>query len=145
MLSIQQLLARVYLTENSDVLRVDEHGKDIVWENDSYFIAVNDPEDVTFVSLWDKSKQVAVGWMYLAPGKEPETKGYMVVSSADIITRHRGQRLGVEMYRQAFRFLGGKYKGLASEDNQRENQKQVPSIWKRLGAQKVNGNFLLAR
>lgn len=143
MLNLKSLLSRVYLKENRHILRTDEHGKAIAWENDSYFIAINNPENVTFVSLWDKSKQVAVGWMHLAPGKERETKGYMVVTQADILTSHRGQKLGLEIYRQAARFVGAKYLGLASENNQRENKKQVPAIWKRLGAQKVNGNFLL--
>lgn len=131
------------LSKSRGVLRVDEHGKQIVWENDDFFIVANDLENATYLSLWDKSKQANIGDLHISPGKEPETVGYAVVSSVYVISGYRGRGLGKELYRQAARFVNRKYKGLASEDNQRENQKQVPRIWKRLGAASGSGTFLL--
>lgn len=135
--------AALILLEAREVLRVDEHGKQIVWENGPFYIAVSDPENATYLTLWKTGVPHSIGDICIGPGKEPETIGYAVVYNVTVLPRYRGQGLGKELYRQAARFIDRKYKGLASEDNQRENQKQVPRIWKRLGASSGNGNFLL--
>ena len=131
------------LIEAREVLRVDEHGKQIVWGRYTFYIAVNDPENATYLTLWSNEVPHSIGNICVGPGKEPETAGYAVVLNVSVLPRYRNLGLGKELYQQAARFISSKYKGLASEDSQRENQKQVPAIWKRLSAKPGGGNFLL--
>lgn len=43
---------------NRQVLRIDEYGKNIVWENGDYYIAVDSKDDATYISLWNDNKKI---------------------------------------------------------------------------------------
>lgn len=126
------------------VLRTDEHGKQVVWEKGDYLIAADNPDDARYLTLWFKGKK-KVGELWLVPGRESDVLGYLVVQKVKI-TGHRGKGLGLELYRQAFGCLGPRWRGMASERINRENEAQVPAIWKRLGAQRSEeGSYILNR
>ncbi len=109
----------------------DEHGKNIVFDNNEYKISVNNPDDATFIALWHGGKKV--GAMYLGYGRTSDTTGYSSVRSVDIDRKHQGQGMGKQMYRVALQYVHAKYKGIGSEHSDRINKRQVPTILKRLG------------
>lgn len=109
----------------------DEHGKNIVYDNGTYKISVNDPHDANYIALWHENK--AVGKMYLGHGRTSDTKGYATVRSVDIDKKHQGQGMGRQMYNVAMKYVHDKYKGIGSEHPDRANKKQVPSIFRKLG------------
>ena len=122
----------------------DEHGKNIVFDNDTYKISVNDPHDATFIALWHGGKKV--GSMYLGHGRTSDTKGYATVRSVDIDKKHQGNGMGKHMYRIALQYAHAKYKGIGSEQPDRVNKKQVPSILRRLGGKEhESGDITIER
>jgi len=122
-----------------NVLRVDENGRNIVWENDNYMISVNDPENATYIVLWNNGKKV--GELFTTKGRNSATNGYLSVQNIEIDKQHRGKGLSSKMYDALLNHLGEKYKGISSENEQRVNKKQVPQIWKRLNANEIDGNY----
>lgn len=142
-------ILRKKMMMGESVIRVDEHGKNIVWENDSVFISVDDPNDVGYIVLWDKNKKsrdLRVGTMYLTSGREHDTHDYKIVASINIVPKWRGKGYGRIMYKMALKYLGTKFKGIGSESPDRANNKQVPKIWKSLGARETeSGAFLVDR
>lgn len=122
----------------------DEHGKNIVFDNDNYKISVNNPNDATFIALWHGGKKV--GAMYLGDGRTSDTKGYASVRSVDIDRKHQGQGMGKQMYKVALQYTHEKYKGIGSEQPDRINKKQIPSILKRLGGEEhKSGDITIER
>jgi len=115
------------------VLRTDEHGKDIVWEQGPYSISVNNVQDASFIALWHIDERTPVGTLNLRAGRDQETMDYAAVDYVEIDKKHRDQRLGTQLYRIALRYAGDQYRGLASEYVDRRNKNQVPSIYKALG------------
>ena len=128
----------------SAVLEVDEHGKNIVWREGDFSIAVDDPEDAAYVTLWKNGVRGKVGSLRLTPGRENETRGYASVANVEVMPQFRKRGLGGQLYQQAVHFLGERFKGLASENADRANKRQVPAIWRALGAQETEaGHYLL--
>lgn len=117
--------------ENKRPSTIDEHGKHIVFDNNTYKISVNNPDDATYIALWHQGKKV--GAMFTGSGRTSDTNGYSTVRSVDIDKKHQGQGMGKQMYRVALQYAHEKYKGIGSEQPDRVNKKQVPSILKRLG------------
>ena len=128
------------------VLAVDEHGKNIVWREGAFFIAVDDAQSATYVTLWRDGVRGKVGFLRLTPGREHSTREYAVVADVEILPKYRGKGLGHRLYETALVFADPKFKGIASENPDRANKRQVPKIWKRLGANQRNeGTFLINR
>jgi hypothetical protein len=128
--------------EDRAILKVDEHGKNIVFERDGYSIAVNSVDDVSRISLWENGKNV--GNLNLVAGRSSDLKGYKAISSIEINKANRGIGLATEMYRVALKYIGEKYKGIGGENEQRSNSKQIPAIYKRLGGiQHQSGDFTI--
>lgn len=123
------------------VLRVDEHGKNIVWEQGSYAIAVDNPQDVGYVSLWHEGKRV--GAMSLGRGRTSGTRDYKTVASVEVEKGHRGRGLGKQMYRVALEFVGEQYRGIGGEHEQRSNSRQVPAIYRALGGRELDSGDLI--
>lgn len=115
--------------DSRDVLRVDEHGKNIVWERGPYFIAVDDPQSVSYVTLWKDGKRIGS----LSTRSHPGNNDYLGVSGIDIKKSDQGQGLGTQMYRELLKFADPKYKGIASYLPDRSNKRQIPAIYKKLG------------
>jgi ribosomal protein S18 acetylase RimI-like enzyme len=123
-------------------IRVDQHGKNIVWERDRYFIVVDDIEDAGYISLWCEGKKV--GHLTLKNNAKKIDGGiWKGIYSVEIDKNHRGHKLGVELYRQALRFIGSTYSGLVSYLPDQYNKKQAPSIHRRLGGRIVDGDYSL--
>lgn len=107
-------------------------GKNVVAQMGDYRLAVDDPIDATFVSVWtDDNKMVGS----LQTRRTPDAVGreYLGISRVEIDRKHQGNRLGFMMYKVLLNHLGGQWKGVASYLPDQANKKQVPKIWKRLG------------
>jgi len=130
--------------ENTRPFTTDEHGKHIVFDNDTYKISVNNPNDATYIALWHQGKKV--GAMYTGNGRTSDTEGYSTIRSVDIDKKHQGQGMGKQMYRIALQYAHEKYKGIGSEQPDRINKKQVPAILKRLGGKEhESGDITIER
>jgi len=128
--------------ENRSLIRVDQHGKNIVFEKDGYSIAVDDPNNAKYISLWKDNKKI--GDMTLGNGRTSDTKGYAAIEKVNIDKKYQGQGLGKELYKTALKYIGDKYKGIGGENEQRSNNKQVPSIYKSLGGKQFeSGDFVI--
>jgi GNAT superfamily N-acetyltransferase len=123
------------------VLRVDEHGKKIVWERGDYSIAVDSLQDVGYVSLWHEGKRV--GAMSLGRGRTSGTRDYKTVSAVEVDKGHRGRGLGKQLYRVALEFVGEQYRGIGGEHEQRSNSRQVPAIYRALGGRELESGDLI--
>lgn len=145
--STDDLLAAQSLAEKQRaVLRTDEHGKDIVWEQGPFSIAVDDPNDARYITLWKEGVRGKIGSLSLTPGREHDTRGYASVASVEIFPQFRGRGLGKQLYKVAKQFLGEQFNGIASEQPDRANKKQVPKIWRSLGATHTDsGAWLLTQ
>lgn len=122
----------------------DEHGKNIVHDNGTYKISVNDPHDAEYIALWHSGK--AVGKMYLGHGRTADTKGYATVRLIDIDKKHQGKGMGKQMYKTAMTYTHAKYKGIGSEHPDRANKKQVPAIFRKMGGKEhQSGDFTVDR
>jgi len=128
------------------ILREDEFGKQIVWENDEYLVAINDADSVTFISLWSKGNNKKVGELHLGTGRNRATKDYAVVRNIEIDKAHRNKGLAKELYKVALRFADEKFKGIGGENEQRINQKQIPRVYQSLGGRELeDGSFVIDR
>lgn len=125
----------------NEAVRQDVHGKNIVWEDDEYFVAIDSIKNLTYITAWQKrdDRDKRIGEMSLSKGRYHETKDYMIIRNVELDKRHRGNRLGLRMYQAAFEYLPDDAKGLASEGPDRSNKTQVPAIFKRLGGRMDDG------
>ncbi|MDO9566619.1 MAG: hypothetical protein Q7J15_07765 [Candidatus Desulfaltia sp.] len=131
------------ITHGKEPLFYDENENAIVFERDDNRISVNKIGDATRVVLW--SKQIVKGKEYYrksgalnATIKTKKVAGeideYLNVSEIEIEKAKRGQRLGIQMYRELIDNAPANVKGIISYTPNRVNKTQIPSIYKRLGA-----------
>lgn len=107
--------------------------KTVVWENGSYKCVVDDPTDATHVTIWtDDNKKV--GSLGTTNKANKIGKSYLFVDYIEISKSHRGNRLGLIMYKSLLKHLSSKWKGIASYQPDAVNKKQVPRIWNKLNA-----------
>ena len=78
---------------NRDVLRVDEHGKNIVWESRDVFIAVNDPRNATYLTLWVCGKKVG----FMGTRTYPGMNEWLGVATVEVEKRYRGRGYGTQL------------------------------------------------
>ncbi|GHV60763.1 hypothetical protein FACS1894195_0080 [Bacteroidia bacterium] len=127
------------------ILRTDEYGKKIVWENNDYFIAFSHGDRKNYyVSLWDKSTGKLVGRIYATLENFNVPKGFLSIDKVEIDKKHRGKGLAKEMYQAVIDFSDDNVKGISSYLPNRINKKQVPKIWEKLGGIK-EGDYQNAR
>lgn len=128
---------------------VDEHGKHIVWDSEPYCIVVDDPSDATYITLWyyhDKLNgkrfgMSRVGYLSLSGSLKVEGKTWRKISAVEIKPAHRGNRFGIQLYKQALRFISPEYAGLVSYLPDQANNVQPPKIHRRLGGYVVDGDY----
>lgn len=125
---------------NRQVLRNDEYGKNIVWENGDYYIAVDSEEDAKYISLWYDNKKIgfltAQKGINRIDGISPDD--ILLVGKVEIDKKHRGNGLSKPMYKALIDFSANNIKAIASYLPDRVNKKQVPNIWNSLGGKTEN-------
>jgi len=132
--------------KNRKVLFVDEYGKNIVYEYGDYRIAVDDPEDARYITLWynNGKKWERVGfldaWKTDMSFKDRNGK-YLSIKNINIDTKHRGKGYGEKMYITLIDFSSNDTKGIFSYLPNRSNKKQVPSIYRSLGSDKSENDY----
>lgn len=117
------------------------NGKNVVNRIGDYFIAVDDPECATYVTVWTEANK-RVG--SLSTRRTPDRVGqnYLGISRAELDPKHRGKGLGLAMYKALLTHLDPRWKGLASYIPDQANRKQVPKIWKRLNGIRMDDHII---
>lgn len=118
------------------VMEVEEwNGKHAVDRRGDYVIAVDDPEDCTFVSAWTADNK-KVG--SISTRRTPDTIGrdYLSISLAEVHPKHRGNGLGSAMFKALLAHLAPRWKGISSYLPDQANKRQIPAIWKKLGGRR---------
>jgi ribosomal protein S18 acetylase RimI-like enzyme len=124
-------------------LYYDDDENAIVYDKDGYRISVNKPGNANRVVLW--TDQDVKGRTYKrkigALQTNEKTKKingkigkYLSISEIEIDKEHRGLGLGKQMYRELIKHAPDDIDGIISYTPNRVNKKQVPAIYKRLGA-----------
>ena len=131
-----KLLLKELNKGDRDVLKVDEHGKHIVYIDTNYYIVVDDPDDARYVTLWNKvnDKWIKVGYLSGSHSNNPtkEREGtYLKIGSIEIDKKHRSKGYGTKMYKALFKYCHKKIKGIYSYLPDRVNKKQIPNIYKK--------------
>ena len=127
--------------DGGEVPFTDKYGKLILWKRGDTMIASDGYG--TYFTVWDGPTK-KIGSLELRSSRDPETKGYLQVQTVEILPKYRGLGLGTQLYKVALQNISSEYKGIASENVQRSNKKQVPKIYKRLGGKELpSGNILL--
>lgn len=125
--------------KDREVLFVDEHSKNIVYDNGSYRIAVNDVNNANYITLWylNNNDWKKVGTLDASTNdinvKDRNGK-YLSIRTVDIDKKHRGLGYGYKLYKALFDFSNDDIKGIYSYLPNRANKKQVPKIYKRFGS-----------
>lgn len=111
--------------------------KTVVDDFNGYRIVVDRPGHATHVTAWDKEgKKVGT----LATVGRYERTGYLNVDYVSVDAYHRGNGLAKKMYLTLLANLSPDYKGISSYLPDVRNKKQVPAIWKSLGAKVLKDN-----
>jgi ribosomal protein S18 acetylase RimI-like enzyme len=138
-----------YLNENINrdksrkALFKDEYGKNIVYDDGNYRIAVDDENDARYITLWHKEivkgkeywakRGYLDAWVSNMNFKNRNGK-YLSIRSIEIELKHRNMGYGSKMYKALFDFSANDINGVYSFLPNRVNKKQVPKIYNKLGA-----------
>jgi hypothetical protein len=128
--------------KNRKVLFVDEHGKNIVYEYGDYRIAVNNPKDAEYITLWYKEKEnkwKKCGYLETSTINNGGKK-FLKINMIHIDTPHRGKGYSNKLYQALIDFSNDEISGIYSYLPNRSNHKQVPKIYKKYGAKTVDGD-----
>lgn len=127
----------------SGVLFTDENENAIVFASGDFRISVNKPGGASFVVLWAKQEVNGKTYWRKAGTLNTNEKSkiingvaghYLGVSSVSIEKEYRGRGMGLQMYRALLSQAAPDIAGIISHTPSRVNKKQVPSIYRSLGA-----------
>ena len=135
------------------ILFEDANGNKIVFEKGDYRISVDNENNAKKAVLWHK--EIVNGKEYWAKRGvlnanisesrfseegDKDFQKYLKISEVEIEKEHRGNRLGQELYKAIIDYAGSDVKALISYTPSRVNKREVPNIWKRLGAREMKDN-----
>lgn len=114
------------------LLYMDEHGKNIVYsDKEGYKIAVNDPKDARYITLWYNGKRVGVleaREAYLN-NYHGHTGKFLTIAAAYIDKPHQSKGFGLKMYQVLREFSADDVLGFFSNLTDRQNKKVIPKIY----------------
>lgn len=128
---INDIRRRAGLAEQTQQYPYEWNEKTIVWDNGRYYLAVNDFNDPTYLTMWNENNQ-RIGAMATRPMNKRKEQ-WLGISNVEVQTK--GQRLGTLMYQKLLDMMNPKWAGLVGYVPDMTNKKQIPSIYKRLGAE----------
>jgi len=129
---IKHLIEAYTQDKNRKILYTDNHGKNIVYDDDIYKISVDDVDDATYVILWYNNQRVGTLSVSKTNINDNGRNGkYLSIRSIEIDSKHRNKGYGTKMYKALFDFSNRDIKGLVSYLPNRSNKKQVPKIYKK--------------
>jgi GNAT superfamily N-acetyltransferase len=128
---LKKLVTASDSAETNKSIRVDEHGKSIVWEKDNIFIHVDDVENARYIGLWDSNKEdkKRIGSLTLASERFYKGEIYRKLDSVEIDEKYRGSGYGYMLYKIALEYIRKDINGIYSYLPDRANKKQVPAIY----------------
>jgi len=138
---------REYLNESNDnnIPPIDKHGKNVVYDDGYLLITVNDVNDAKYIALWDMEKEDGrkkVGFLIFGDLISYNGGRYRRVDSIEIDDnyRYRGKGYGLKLYQYGLKYLRKDINGIFSYIPDRRNEKQIPSIYKKLNVIKSDND-----
>jgi len=136
-----------------NVLFVDANGNNVVFTKGDYKITIDSETNAKHAVLWHREIVNEMGYwakrgalnanvtekMFSEEG-DIDFKKYLKISEVEIEKAHRGNGLGLELYRALINYASSDIKALISYTPNRVNKIEVPSIWRRLGARQMKNN-----
>lgn len=118
------------------------NGKNVMWDNGYYYIAANNPNDPTYLTVWTEDNK-RIGYMAT---QTVTKKGvpWLKVDNVDIKKSHQGSKLGRTLYQILVWNMNPERGGLIGYKPDIVN-KRVHSIYKRLGAEDDGGDNWFVR
>lgn len=124
----------------NNILYEDKHGKQIVYDNNGYQIAVDDSNNARYITLWHEGKKVGV--LETRLNNLNDYYGYsgkfLSVVSANIDAKHRGKGLGLKMYQALKDYSASDIIGFFSYLPNRSNKKTIPKIYNHFKNEVIN-------
>lgn len=106
------------------------NGKNVVWSGNGYHVAVDDPDDAGFITAWtDDNHKVG----QLSASRSRNKKGWVEVSSVDVDSGHRRNRIALRMYQALSQYMGSKYQGILGYRPDIADPAKIEAIYQRLG------------
>lgn len=119
------------LYEQLELKPVEWNGKNVVWTDGVYYVAVNNLQNPSFITVWTEDNK-KVGRMTTDVHrvmKEP----WIRVSDVSVDRKHQGNRLAVRMYQVLLTLMPQEYAGLAGYEPDIVSNRVI-KIYKRMGA-----------
>ena len=138
-MNINELFTPLYEQQRSEPF--EWNGKQVVWTNGFYYIAVDSVEDPSYLTLWTEDNK-RIG--QLSTRTLPIKGKWMGVSDVGIEKRHQGEGLGIRLYQQLIWNMNPRWDGLVGYKPDIAN-KRVYSIYRRLGAVDDGGDHLYVK
>ncbi len=110
----------------------DGDGRNFVGEKNGYRIAVDSIRNATYVTAWKDGKKIgSLNAREISGGKTKDWLRMDYIEIKDHSDRDKG--VGTLMYLALLKYMRLDLKGLASYLTDRQNKKQIPVIYKKLG------------
>lgn len=118
--------------------------KNILWQTDNGYRIATGGSDNTYLTVWTEDN-VCVGHLSASlVNKKNPGNGYIEkrakIALAEIKPSHRGQGLGLALYRALLAWLPDDVHGIYSHLPDRSNQRQVPRIYSKLKGYVIDGD-----
>ncbi len=124
----------------------DEFGRNIVKEFDNFKIAVNDPSNPSFITLWDKTSNKKIGELATSSKQVSGAKDYTQIGQVNIDKKYQGQGLATKLYDSLLENLPSDKKGIFGYGPDIVAEKAVPRIYQKLGGSSDSqGNFIIPK
>lgn len=123
-----------------DTVRVDSHGKNIVWEDtvSGLYVSVDNITNATYIGLWNSDGKI--GSLSLVGERYYNNRIYRKVDYIEINRRYRGGGYGNLLYEIGLKYLREDIDGIYSYLPDRSNKSQAPRIYKRFNSW-VEGDY----
>lgn len=125
-------------------LKEDEFGRNIIKEFGGLKIAVNDPTNPTFLTVWNKSTNKKVGELRTANKSVSGAEDFVQIGSVEVDKAVQGRGVATELYKSLIEMLPANKKGIFGYATDIASKKAIPRIYRKLGASMDDaGNFII--
>ena len=135
---------------NSDSEQLSEsetwNDKTVVSTLGEYRIVVDSLKNASYISVWTADNKKIGALMTTSSGYHA-VRGdkWLRIYGVSLVKTDRGKGLGLMMYKTLLQYMGDEYSGIATSLPDITNNKQIPAIYHRLGAKKIDDYWVIPK